>query len=230
MNVFYDDLFCKENTEDIVFLKEKGYVIQQNNQIKRMSLNEIYANLFSYLDDYKNAGFKFINFPDELVSISNDHHKFQCFGKSNSGYFVIDIDENIYFIKNKYYSDNLVYEYCFPDINSSQYDEKTINKYSSEFNSGLVIKFVNKNLLDFLNSYSYFLSAIYEIKGNFKSYNQSLSDISKSTAKNLRKKLSKIDTQAVLEYSYWYGMIYSIKSVNVSFNFQLAPYKLTGRI
>lgn len=230
MNVFYDDLFCKENLEDIAFLQEKGYVIQQNNPIKRMSLDEIYANLFSYLDDYKNAGFKFINFPDELISISNDNHKFQCFGKSNIGYFVIDIDENIYFIQNKYYSDYLVYEYYFPAIDSSQYDEKTINKYSSEFNSGLIIKFVNKNLLDFLNSYSYFLSAIYEIKGNFKSYNQSLSDISKLTAKNLQKNLSKIDTQAILEYSYWSGMIYAIESVNVSFSFQLAPYQLTGRI
>lgn len=198
MNIFYDDLFCKENTEDIDFLKEKGYVIQQNNSIKRMSLNEIYANLFSYLDDYKNAGFKFINFPDELISISNNNHQFQCFGKSNSGYFVIDSDENIYFINNKCYSNNLVYEHCFPNIDSSQYDEKTINKYSSEFNSGLVISFVNKNLLDFLNSYSYFLSAIYEIKGNFKSYNQSLSDISKLTAKNLQKNYPKLTRKQLL--------------------------------
>lgn len=230
MNVFYDDLFCKENLEDIAFLQEKGYVIQQNNPIKRMSLDEIYANLFSYLDDYKNAGFKFINFPDELISISNDNHKFQCFGKSNSGYFVIDIDENIYFINNKYNSNDLVYEYYFPNIDSSQYDEKTINKYSSELNSGLIIQFVNDNLIDFVHSYNLFLSSIYKIKACFNRDEKPPFKAARLISNDLKNKLCKIDKNIVNEYVYWSGNIYEIKNISIPLNFQLAPYILTGRI
>ncbi|STZ56231.1 Uncharacterised protein [Moraxella lacunata] len=225
MNIFYDDLFCKENTEDIVFLQEKGYAIRHNNKIKRMSLNEIYANLFSYLDDYKNAGFKFINFPDELISISNDYHKFQCFGKSNSGYFVINEKEEVYLIVCKYYSSGMSIEDYFDKNNHI-----LLNKYINLAENGIFIIYVNKNLLDFLNSYSYFLSAIYEVKGNFKSYNESLSNISELIANDLQKKLFNIDNHIILEHSYWSGVIYEIRSVNIMLNFQLAPYQLTGRI
>lgn len=226
MNIFYDDLFHKENSEDIEFIESHGYTVTYPQQPQKMTTEEIYSNLYAYLDNYQNAGFKFIDFPDQLLKMSNNDNIFYCFGKSNYGYFVVNESQEVYIIINKYYSDGARKE----DYFSQDKGCAKLDKYKDIADDGLFIIYVNSCLLDFLNSYGFFMASVYELKAHFKSAFSSLSDISVVIAKKLKENIASIDNLAVNDFAYWASMVDDIESVNIMLNFKFAAYKLTNRM
>lgn len=229
MNIFYDDLFCKERIDDIEFFEQCGFAIQKEFTIKEMSVDETFNNLYMLLDDYKHASFKFINFPDELTEFSKNGHKFYCFGYGY-GYFLLNEQGNVYVLMDKYSSQDLTDEFCFLNNDDANLDKNLINNYQDFLKDKIHIQYANKNLLDFVNSYCYFLSAIYILKGNFKAYNQSLKSIAEKEAGFLEERLYNIDKNIINDYVYWGNMINIIRGVNIPLSSYFSPYKLTGRM
>ena len=80
-------------------LENLGYKIVGQSTVKKLTLDEIKKNIFSYLDNYEQMGFAFINFPDQLIQIINSEKKiFSIFGKCLFGYFVQNEREEIVLI------------------------------------------------------------------------------------------------------------------------------------
>lgn len=230
VNVFYDDLTCKECVADIAFFKQSGFTIVKEINTREMSVNEAYHNLYYYLDDYRHAGFKFINFPDELIQFRKNHQSFACFGRESGGYFVLNDIGQVYMLCDQYSSSHLSDEFCFVGDDDVDVDKNLINQYQSFLQDGIHLKYVNQNLLDFVNSYSFLLSAVYVLKGNFKAYDQSLVTVAEREADILQERLYAIDKNIINDFSYWGAMIENIREVNIPLNSHLLPYKLTGRM
>lgn len=106
---------------------------------KKLSLEELSHNLFSYLDDYQKMGFSFINLPNKLINISNGQDRYSLFGDCFLGYFVIDKDEKVLLISN--------------DEGYEVFQDKIV--------------FVNSSLKLFVSSYSLFLSKVFVLKSKF---------------------------------------------------------------
>ena len=106
---------------------------------KKLSLEELSHNLFSYLDDYQKMGFSFINLPNKLINISNGQDRYSLFGESFLGYFVMGEDGQVSLICN--------------DEGYEVFQDKLV--------------FVNSSLKLFVSSYSLFLSKIFVLKSKF---------------------------------------------------------------
>ena len=106
---------------------------------KKLSLEELSHNLFSYLDDYQKMGFSFINLPNKLINISNGQDTYSLFGECFLGYFVIDKEGRVLLISN--------------DEGYEVFQDKIV--------------FVNSSLDWFVSSYSLFLSKIFVLKSKF---------------------------------------------------------------
>ena len=106
---------------------------------KKLSLEELSHNLFSYLDDYQKMGFSFINLPNKLINISNGQDRYLLFGESFLGYFVMGEDGQVSLICN--------------DEGYEVFQDKFV--------------FVNSSLKLFVSSYSLFLSKIFVLKSKF---------------------------------------------------------------
>lgn len=119
-------------------LNNLAFIIK-DNPYKKLSLEELSHNLFSYLDDYQKMGFSFINLPNKLINISNGQDRYLLFGESFLGYFVIDKDEKVLLISN--------------DEGYEVFQDKLV--------------FVNSSLKLFVPSYSLFLSKIFVLKSKF---------------------------------------------------------------
>ena len=106
---------------------------------KKLSLEELSHNLFSYLDDYQKMGFSFINLPNKLIDISDGQDTYSLFGECFLGYFVIDKEGKVLLI-----------------CNDEAYEV---------FQNRIV--FVNSSLELFVSSYSLFLSKLFILKSKF---------------------------------------------------------------
>lgn len=111
----------------------------EDTPYKKLSLEELRHNLFSYLEDYQKMGFSFINLPNKLINISNGQDTYSLFGDCFLGYFVIDKDEKVLLISN--------------DESYEVFQDKLV--------------FVNSSLKLFVSSYSLFLSKIFVLKSKF---------------------------------------------------------------
>jgi len=111
----------------------------EDTPYKKLSLEELSHNLFSYLDDYQKMGFSFINLPNKLINISNGQDRYSLFGESFLGYFVMGEDGQVSLICN--------------DEGYEVFQDKLV--------------FVNSSLKLFVSSYSLFLSKIFVLKSKF---------------------------------------------------------------
>ena len=111
----------------------------EDTPYKKLSLEELNHNLFSYLDDYKKMGFSFINLPNKLINISKGQDRYLLFGECFLGYFVIDKEEKVLMICN--------------DEGYEVFQDKIV--------------FLNSSLELFVSSYSLFLSKIFVLKSKF---------------------------------------------------------------
>lgn len=229
MNIFYDDLFCQESTDDIAFLQGKGFVIEPTSEPKIMTMDEIYANVYAYLDDYKNAGFKFITFPDELLRFRHTTQSFLCFGRDRGGYFVLNQDEQIYYIVGRYNSiDTTKDDWFSPENDIPEF--AVLNKHQQWAENGVFIRYVNKNLLDFLHCYHFFLASLYHIKAHLTSILNPLGDIINTQADVLKQHLANIDPLAINDWAFWGDKILEMQEGEMQLLPMFAPYMTSGRM
>lgn len=111
----------------------------EDTPYKKLSVEELSHNLFSYLDDYQKMGFSFINLPNKLINISKGQDRYLLFGESFLGYFVMGEDGQVLMICN--------------DEGYEVFQDKLV--------------FVNSSLKLFVSSYSLFLSKIFVLKSKF---------------------------------------------------------------
>ena len=111
----------------------------EDTPYKKLSLEELSHNLFSYLDDYQKMVFSFINLPNKLINISNGQDRYSLFGESFLGYFVMGEDGQVSLICN--------------DEGYEVFQDKLV--------------FVNSSLKLFVSSYSLFLSKLFVLKSKF---------------------------------------------------------------
>lgn len=232
MNVFYDDLWQKERTEDRAYFERCGYKLTQCHDTKKMSTDEIYHNTFMFLDDYKNAGFKFINFPDEAMTWTGERHVFGCFGRSGWGYFLVDKDRQIYHVSGAYDSQH-IHSDGFEMLDYFQAGSPDfITKYQDELGHGLHITYVNDDLLEFCQCYARLLSVIYAKKSHLVAMNRPLDmsdDENHCLSSDLLEFIKHKNPKAVHEEGFWFGLIDDMDEWGIRLAPVFEPYMVSGR-
>lgn len=221
MNIFYDDLYAKCLKEDIEYFKKCGIIIYEKDKIEKLDISNFENNLYKYLENYKNMGFKFIELPEQMVKMVLDNEIFYCFGKSSTGYFVLNEKQEIYLLLNKYCSKD--------DLSLWFYSEKmskdlSVNCYKYLLPKGLGFLFVNKSLEDFIESYSYLMMRIFSLKTKIIK-DDFTSDILDLEAGILEKEIMELSPVAMEEGTYWNQMVFQI-SDNLGW-LQLTPGLIT---
>lgn len=206
MNIFYDDLYEKNLEEDIEYFKKCGIIIYENEKIVKPDISGFENNLYKYLEDYKNMGFKFIELSEQKVKMVLDSEVFYCFGKCSSGYFVLNKKQEVYLLLNEYCSQD--------DLSSWFYSEKMSKDLSVSYYKYLLPRrlgflFVNKSLQDFIKSYSYLMMRIFSLKAKIIKEDFT-SDILEQEAGILEKEIMKLSPVAVEEGTYWNQMVFQI--------------------
>ncbi|MBN6078300.1 hypothetical protein HYE59_12420 [Aggregatibacter actinomycetemcomitans] len=216
MNLFYDDLSKSSLEEDIVYFKSKGVTFKEGIEIKGGDVNNMSSNLFAYLEDYKNMGFKFIDIPEQLIEIKWNDECFFCFGKCRLGYFILNSQNQVYMMVNKYNSGS-VDRWLEEDDNDRDYE--IINKYIFLVKD-VPILFVNSSLEDFLKSYSYFMMGVFSLKSQF----DKLNFVVKNEVNNFERKLLDLSPISIKLGTFWSEMAYAMEHLNISLTSGIIPY------
>lgn len=189
----------------LIFLKNKGFSISPRKPVKKMTLKEINANLFSFLESNERTGFFFIKYPDELIEIESNKKKFNLFGKSKLGFFAIDENGKIYLLSS---NENEIFNYH-------------------------LFVFANSSLEKFIKSYSLFIACIFLLRFE-QSYTleehsiNSESNIDKVISNFISKMLS-IENEINIEGNFWNHIISSVENLDIKLNLSLVDYLSDGR-
>ncbi|WP_227429400.1 hypothetical protein [Psychrobacter sp. I-STPA6b] len=193
---------------NIDVLLAKGYRIVDTQPAQKMTMENILNNIFSYLDDYPKMGFSFINYPDEIIVISNNANElFKVFGYCIFGFFVIDSNEHILLLPNE----------------------------GLDFNNDKV--YVNRSLAVFLQCYSLFLSKIFLLKSKIfdKDTDEvALVELANNTANKLMQEIAcldkELDKKALKDDGFWCLMIYMIQELEIKLNLPISEYITSNRL
>ena len=145
------------------------------------SLDEVLQNMFALLNDYPQMGFYFIRFPDELIPMQLEGEHFQCFGKCYYGYFVLNAKENV----------------CLLSTNNDYTDAPVV--------------WVNHSLDEFIKSYSWLLSGVFQLKGSDTSTQEKLFAALDKVAEQTTKAIRELHPELLEEGSLWEQFIYMIE-------------------
>ena len=150
-------------------------------QPQLMSLDEVLQNKFALLNDYPQMGFYFIHFPDELIPMQLEGEHFQCFGKCYYGYFVLNAKENV----------------CLLSTNNDYTDAPVV--------------WVNHSLDEFIKSYSWLLSGVFQLKGSDTSTQEKLFAVLDKVAEQVTEAIREVHPKLLEEGSLWEQFIYMIE-------------------
>ena len=150
-------------------------------QPQLMSLDEVLQNKFALLNDYPQMRFYFIRFPDELVSMQLEGEHFQCFGKCCYGYFALNAKGNV----------------CLLSTNNDYTDAPVV--------------WVNHSLDEFIKSYSWLLSGVFQLKGSDTSTQEKLFAVLDKVAQQVTKAIHELNPELLEEGSLWEQFIYMIE-------------------
>lgn len=168
--------------DDIEALHQSGITAELNSpQPQLMSLDEVLQNKFALLNDYPQMRFYFIRFPDELVSMQLEGEHFQCFGKCCYGYFALNAKGNV----------------CLLSTN---------NDYTNA-----PVVWVNHSLDEFIKSYSWLLSGVFQLKGTDTSTQEKLFAALDKVAQQVTKAIHELHPELLEEGSLWEQFIYMIE-------------------
>ena len=150
-------------------------------QPQLMSLDEVQQNKFALLNDYPQMGFYFIRFPDELIPMQQQGQHFQCFGKCCYGYFALNDKGNVYLLS-------------------------TNNDYTDAS-----VVWVNHSLDEFIKSYSWLLSGVYQLKGSDTSTQEKLFAVLDKVAQQVTEAIRELHPKLLEGGSLWEQFIYMIE-------------------
>ena len=168
-------------------------------QPQLMSLDEVQQNKFALLNDYPQMGFYFIRFPDELIPMQQQGQHFQCFGKCCYGYFALNDKGNVYLLS-------------------------TNNDYT---NASVV--WVNHSLDEFIKSYSWLLSGVFQLKGSDTSTQEKLFAVLDKVAEQVTEAIRELHPKLLEEGSLWEQFIYMIEDGWFSIAYHEIFYIKEGR-
>jgi len=168
-------------------------------QPQLMSLDEVQQNKFALLNDYPQMGFYFIRFPDELIPMQQQGQHFQCFGKCCYGYFALSDKGNVYLLS-------------------------TNNDYTDAS-----VVWVNHSLDEFIKSYSWLLSGVFQLKGSDTSTQEKLFAVLDKVAEQVTEAIRELHPELLEEGSLWEQFIYMIEDGWFSIAYHEIFYIKEGR-
>jgi len=168
--------------EDREALHQAGITAELHSpQPQLMSLDEVLQNQFALLNDYPQMGFYFIRFPDELIPMQQQGQHFQCFGKCCYGYFALNDKGNVYLLS-------------------------TNNDYTDAS-----VVWVNHSLDEFIKSYSWLLSGVFQLKGSDTSTQEKLFAVLDKVAQQVTEAIRELHPKLLEGGSLWEQFIYMIE-------------------
>ena len=186
--------------EDREALHQAGITAELHSpQPQLMSLDEVLQNKFALLNDYPQMGFYFIRFPDELIPMQQQEQHFQCFGKCCYGYFALNDKGNVYLLS-------------------------TNNDYTDAS-----VVWVNHSLDEFIKSYSWLLSGVFQLKGSDTSTQEKLFAVLDKVAQQVTVAIRELHPKLLEEGSLWEQFIYMIEDGWFSTTYHEIFYIKEGR-
>ena len=186
--------------EDREALHQAGITAELHSaQPQLMSLDEVLQNKFALLNDYPQMGFYFIRFPDELIPMQQQGQHFQCFGKCCYGYFALNDKGNV----------------CLLSTNNDYTDASVV--------------WVNHSLDEFIKSYSWLLSGVFQLKGSDTSTQEKLFAVLDKVAEQVTEAIRELHPKLLEEGSLWSQFIYMIEDGWFSIAYHEIFYIKEGR-